>query len=161
MASKAVLLDLASFMDSPLTQGMEGIQRDQIKSIAGKFLAVCHDQLGKRPCDMDGQDMHGALGHLLPARFERKDPLAELAPEVLRAYLQHLEETEVVAQSFELRNGLETTMDEFLETVRTGNNPHHNHHEPQKPLKHGAPRLGRNDPCSCGSGKKFKKCHGK
>jgi uncharacterized protein YecA (UPF0149 family) len=110
---------------------------------------------------MDGQDMHGALGHLLPARFERKDPLAELAPDVLRAYLQHLEETEVVAQSFELRNGLETTMDEFLETVRTGNNPHHNHHEPQKPLKHGAPRLGRNDPCSCGSGKKFKKCHGK
>ncbi|MDE2491833.1 MAG: YchJ family protein [Elusimicrobia bacterium] len=23
------------------------------------------------------------------------------------------------------------------------------------------PELGRNDPCSCGSGKKFKKCHGK
>ncbi len=22
------------------------------------------------------------------------------------------------------------------------------------------PKLGRNDPCSCGSGKKFKKCHG-
>jgi len=24
----------------------------------------------------------------------------------------------------------------------------------------GAPKLGRNDPCWCGSGKKFKKCHG-
>lgn len=23
------------------------------------------------------------------------------------------------------------------------------------------PKLGRNDPCHCGSGKKFKKCHGK
>lgn len=23
-----------------------------------------------------------------------------------------------------------------------------------------APKLGRNDPCHCGSGKKFKKCHG-
>ncbi len=23
-----------------------------------------------------------------------------------------------------------------------------------------APKVGRNDPCSCGSGKKFKKCHG-
>ncbi|PCI63917.1 MAG: preprotein translocase subunit SecA [Gammaproteobacteria bacterium] len=52
-------------------------------------------------------------------------------------------------------------MDEFLETVRTGTNPHHKHHEPQAPLKHGAPKLGRNDPCSCGSGKKYKKCHGK
>ena len=23
-----------------------------------------------------------------------------------------------------------------------------------------SPRIGRNDPCHCGSGKKFKKCHG-
>jgi len=23
-----------------------------------------------------------------------------------------------------------------------------------------APKAGRNDPCPCGSGKKFKKCHG-
>jgi preprotein translocase subunit SecA len=23
------------------------------------------------------------------------------------------------------------------------------------------PRVGRNDPCPCGSGKKFKQCHGK
>ena len=25
----------------------------------------------------------------------------------------------------------------------------------------GMPRVGRNDPCPCGSGKKFKQCHGK
>lgn len=29
------------------------------------------------------------------------------------------------------------------------------------PYKRTAPKLGRNDPCSCGSGKKFKKCCGK
>jgi len=23
------------------------------------------------------------------------------------------------------------------------------------------PKIGRNDPCPCGSGKKFKQCHGK
>jgi SEC-C motif domain protein len=23
-----------------------------------------------------------------------------------------------------------------------------------------APKIGRNDPCPCGSGKKYKKCHG-
>ena|ERR1019366_3772514 len=26
--------------------------------------------------------------------------------------------------------------------------------------KHAAPKVGRNDPCPCGSGKKYKKCHG-
>lgn len=29
------------------------------------------------------------------------------------------------------------------------------------PVKHEGPRTGRNDPCPCGSGKKFKKCCGK
>lgn len=30
-----------------------------------------------------------------------------------------------------------------------------------KPVVREGPRIGRNDPCHCGSGKKFKKCHGK
>lgn len=30
----------------------------------------------------------------------------------------------------------------------------------QKPFKREEPKIGRNDPCSCGSGKKFKKCCG-
>ena len=36
----------------------------------------------------------------------------------------------------------------------------HEHHEkaPQKPVVRATPKLGRNDPCACGSGKKAKKC---
>jgi SEC-C motif-containing protein len=33
--------------------------------------------------------------------------------------------------------------------------------EPFKPFVRESPKIGRNDPCSCGSGKKFKKCCGK
>ena len=29
-----------------------------------------------------------------------------------------------------------------------------------KPIVNEGPKIGRNDPCHCGSGKKFKKCHG-
>ncbi|MGH7789114.1 MAG: SEC-C metal-binding domain-containing protein [Candidatus Binatia bacterium] len=35
-------------------------------------------------------------------------------------------------------------------------------HEPgpaQEPVRRAEPKVGRNDPCPCGSGKKFKKCH--
>jgi len=32
------------------------------------------------------------------------------------------------------------------------------HHEPIKPVVRTQPKIGRNDPCHCGSGKKFKKC---
>src|SRR5262249_21932037 len=31
---------------------------------------------------------------------------------------------------------------------------------PPRPAASAAPKIGRNDPCPCGSGKKFKKCHG-
>jgi preprotein translocase subunit SecA len=31
--------------------------------------------------------------------------------------------------------------------------------EPPKPVR-AAAKVGRNDPCPCGSGKKYKKCHG-
>ena len=35
----------------------------------------------------------------------------------------------------------------------------HDHAAPE-PFKRAEPKIGRNDPCHCGSGKKFKKCHG-
>jgi preprotein translocase subunit SecA len=31
---------------------------------------------------------------------------------------------------------------------------------PATSIDPGLPRVGRNDPCPCGSGKKYKKCHG-
>lgn len=31
---------------------------------------------------------------------------------------------------------------------------------PQSPLVHAQPKIGRNDPCPCDSGRKFKKCCG-
>jgi preprotein translocase subunit SecA len=33
--------------------------------------------------------------------------------------------------------------------------------ERQEPVRRDRPKVGRNDPCPCGSGKKYKKCHGK
>ncbi len=35
---------------------------------------------------------------------------------------------------------------------------HEHHHEPIAPIKREGEKVGRNDPCACGSGKKFKKC---
>ncbi|MDE4515630.1 MULTISPECIES: SEC-C metal-binding domain-containing protein [Pseudomonas] len=33
-------------------------------------------------------------------------------------------------------------------------------HAPQEPVRNELKDVGRNDPCPCGSSKKFKKCHG-
>ena len=36
----------------------------------------------------------------------------------------------------------------------------HSGHAAAQPYRREVPKPGRNDPCPCGSGKKFKKCHG-
>lgn len=42
--------------------------------------------------------------------------------------------------------------------VHGPNCQHHHHHSDLKPLKRQEPKIGRNDPCPCGSLKKYKKC---
>jgi uncharacterized protein len=32
---------------------------------------------------------------------------------------------------------------------------------PAATIRRDAPKVGRNDPCPCGSGRKFKQCHGR
>jgi hypothetical protein len=160
MPQKEVQLGVAAFLDSPHALALGAPDREDVKRISSAFLAICYDELGKAPNKLDGHDMHVALGHALPGRMKRKDPLAEHVPAVLGALVSHLEESYIDVASFELRNAIEATREEFLETVRTGHNAHHLP-EKQEPLVHKARKLGRNDPCSCGSGKKFKKCHGK
>lgn len=38
---------------------------------------------------------------------------------------------------------------------------HDHHHHVQAPVRNPLREVGRNDPCPCGSGNKFKKCHGR
>ena len=41
-----------------------------------------------------------------------------------------------------------------------GHHHHHHHQDPPQTVVREQPKIGRNDACPCGSGKKFKKCHG-
>ena len=160
MSKKEITLTLASFMDSEHSKKLETSPEDQ-RRVAAAFLAVCYEEIGKAPHLLDGQDMHAALGHCVPGRLKRKDPLAEEVPPILHALVEHLTEEHVLAHAFEIRAAIESTRGEFIETVRTGNNPHHHGGPKQETVVHKAAKLGRNDPCFCGSGKKFKKCCGK
>ena len=150
---------MASFLDSEECRALD-LPTDDVRKIVGRFLTVCYEDRGTAPHKMNGDEMHAALGHDLPGRFKRGDALAESVPDVLAGYLEHLNQTEVVTNAYEMKSAFQSTIDEFRSAVRTGNS-HHCHREHQEPFEHKASKLGRNDPCFCGSGKKFKKCHGK
>jgi hypothetical protein len=158
MSSRETLLDTAAFLDSEQARALAELPRADVKKIVERFLTCAYDELGVAPKLLDGEGMHSLVGHLLPAHFERKDPLGPAVIGVLRAYLDFLERNAVVIHVFEMRQALESTADEFEEVVRTGSSTHHAHHGAEKPFVHHASKTGRNDPCPCGSGRKFKQC---
>jgi SEC-C motif-containing protein len=69
-----------------------------------------------------------------------------------KGHHQHLAEL----SEFQLEDGQWYYVDGKQETHHHG----HHHDETPQPIRHSAPKVGRNDPCTCGSGKKYKKCCG-
>lgn len=159
MRERAIQLETASFLDSPRARGLD-LAPAELRRAVEAFLTACYEQMGQAPHLLDGQELEQVLLEILPGHFDARDALAARVPLVLDAYLAHLSESAIVAHAFELRAALDRCADAFLERVREGAAARR---APPRadPFVHGAPKLGRNDPCSCGSGKKFKKCHGK
>jgi len=158
MPEREIKLETAAFLDSPEAQAIREAKRDDVKRIVDRFLACAFDELGVAPRLLDGEGMHAIVGHLLPARFAKKDPLGPAVVPVLRAYLAFLETNAIVSQAFEIKNAFEAAADEFEESVRTGHAAHHAPRAKEKPFVHTVQKTGRNDPCPCGSGRKFKQC---
>ena len=158
MATTRIALDLAAWMDSTHAGRIAGLGRPEERQALERFLQAAYDDLGKAPHLLDGQELHELLGHVLPGRFGRKDPAIPHVPALLGHYFDHLEETVPLEHAFEVRQALQRTAAEFVEAATSGRAAHHG--PPTEPIVNKAPKLGRNDPCWCGSGKKFKKCHG-
>jgi len=160
MASKEVTLALAAFLDSPQAASLGELPRAQLRQLAERLIGAIYQQLGTKPRLLEGHELEQLLVQILPGHFKPKDPLAQQFPGVLYAYLAHLEATEVLPHLFELRNALEPSLEAFTSQVRAGENVQQ-FGTTQETVVHRADKLGRNEPCFCGSGKKFKKCHGK
>jgi hypothetical protein len=158
MPEREIKLESAAFLDSPQARSIADVKREDLRKIVDGFLGCAFDEMGVAPRFLDGERMHVIVGHLLPGHFAKNDPLAPFVVPVLRAYLSFLEENAVVSQIFEMKHALELTADEFEESVRAGHAVHHGTRAKGKPFVHHAQKTGRNDPCPCGSGRKFKQC---
>jgi hypothetical protein len=159
MPSARIALEVAAYLDSPMA-ARAALPPGEQRRIVEAFLEACHDDQGVAPHLLDDQTLAAVLTTGLPARLRTRDPLAEHLPAVLRAYLAHLEETRPVSQAYELRRALEEALPGVVATIQRGEN-RTQVARTEKPFVHRASKTSRNDPCSCGSGKKFKKCHGR
>jgi hypothetical protein len=154
-----IALDLAAFLDSRHAGRTPGLARDAERAALETFLRAAYLELGKAPRLLDEQELSELLRRILPGRYGRHDAVIPHLVALLGRYYDHLEETETVADVFEVRRALNGSAEDFLRAVRRGEVGHETA-PPVAPIVNKAPKLGRNDPCWCGSGKKFKKCHG-
>ncbi|MBI5361560.1 MAG: SEC-C domain-containing protein [Planctomycetes bacterium] len=148
--------DLDRFLASPATAAL-GVPADDARTIVERFLDSCAT-FGVEARFLDGGELHGVVGHVLPARFAIGDPLGAHVGTVLEAFVEFTDAPRKEEQLDALRH----TVLECQEAIRTGQAVHHHDHghEPRLvPFVRDVPKVGRNDPCPCGSGKKFKACH--
>lgn len=101
------------------------------------------------------EDLHEWLFHELPILCDPGDPLNAHVAATLRALFRF-------AKLERLGRQLDEALPELEFALEHGHShhPHAHDDEPQEPYVRGEPKIGRNDPCPCGSGRKFKKCHG-
>src|SRR5262245_48614299 len=119
MTTREATLEAAAFLDSAHARDLGGASRADARAIVERFLSCAYDEVGKTPRLLDGDEVHAIVGHLLPARFQKKDPLAAHAIPVLRAYLAFLQEKAIVPQAYEMRTALESTAADFDAAVAT------------------------------------------
>ena len=63
-------------------------------------------------------------------------------------------------RALQMRHGSEVEGAEEPPEPQVSRRPQPRSLPPQAPARREGPKIGRNDPCPCGSGQKFKKCHG-
>ena len=126
----------------------------QRREVAARLNAALAD-VGATLATLSADDLHGWLFHAVPERFAPGDPLLPHVAPTLRALARF-------AELGRLGRALDEALPELEHALEHGHSHHHHDHdgELQVPYVRGAPKIGRNDPCPCGSGKKFKKCHG-
>jgi preprotein translocase subunit SecA len=96
--------------------------------------------------------------------YGQHDPLVEYKRESLRLFKQMEQSINTSVSNYlfySLKEGVKNfregiTTSGGVKSSKTGSLPAN-----QASVIDGAKEIGRNDPCPCGSGKKFKKCHGK
>ena len=144
---------LEEFLASDEARGVVGTSEDERREIASRL----SDALGEIDLplvQLSADDLHGWLFHAIPEQFDPADPLVPKVAPVLRAL--------VGFGAPRLRRTVDELLPDVEHALAHGHSHHHHDHdhEVQAPYVRESPKVGRNDPCPCGSGKKFKKCHG-
>jgi len=152
-----VRADVADFLSSRHAARFAPPTRADVGAVAREFLDACYNDVGVRPDLLDAEQLREVLFEILPRRLDPKSPTSTRAPDIVRALLDHFFEQKANANAWSLESVFDDARTRFAGLLAAGGGREQRAEAPE-PLKRPGSKLGRNDPCPCGSGKKFKKC---
>jgi hypothetical protein len=152
-----VRAEVADFLSSSHAARFAPPARNEVGAVAREFLDACYGDVGVRPDLLDAEHLREVLLDILPRRLDPKSPISARTPEIVRALLDHLFEQKANANAWSLDAIFDEARAHFAARLAAGGGRDQRAGSPE-PLKRPGSKLGRNDPCPCGSGKKFKKC---
>lgn len=123
-------------------EGLGPVSQALMPWVAGfQHATVCFPDLAEMPDDAVMTSLARLFRHLPAGTDEEREVVATLDREHPLATL-------------------DDAMEELVVTVADLQDLTHDQRYKVETVKRDAPKVGRNDPCPCGSGKKFKQCHG-
>jgi len=167
---------------TPLRSTVESEGRELIHALERQMTLALIDEAWKNHL----RQMDELKQSVQLASYEQKDPLLIYKFEAFNLFKEMIGETNRHIVSFLMRCGIpmqqeqdiqqaeieKTDMSHMIanrEEVEARGEDYaaneNDYYEPtpvkNDPVRHLEPKIGRNDPCPCGSGKKYKQCHGK
>jgi len=127
--------------------------------VARAFLEVCYGELAVRPDLLEEDQLREALLDLLPSRIDPQAASSRRAVALVKALLDWRFETRPNANAWKFPAVFDAAESQFPDRLadRGGSEMKVD----SRPITRPGSKLGRNDPCPCGSGRKWKKCCGK
>jgi uncharacterized protein YecA (UPF0149 family) len=98
------------------------------------------------------------LESILPGRLTGKESYARYLPDLLEEFLLHVALEEGLAKQWEWTSAINETREAYEQALANPNRQTYGSSVRYEPDKRKGAKLGRNDPCPCGSGRKYKQC---
>ncbi len=140
----------ADFADTPAFGALPPAHKEPAVSLAAEFLRAACEAEGIGPEAVGEAGFRAAMLDRIPA-LELAEDVRKEAPEILALFLESLKAQGRHPGGAAFVRALAPA---YRERLRPGGGVR------TPPVRRPAPAIGRNDPCPCGSGKKFKKCCG-
>ncbi len=164
MADDAVgrrwVLIKAAFLES--ATGRSFVDRHGAAARDGLALLIraLTEDLAESPDGLDGEKVRELMQRILPARMEGREAFAALMPDLVEEFLTFTAAECGLASTFEWVHAVGASREGYAAALRDPARPRHGGTARFVPDVRPSAKLGRNDPCPCGSGKKYKKCCG-